>query len=182
MKKLFLVVFALLLLAGVANATNIPTVTDPKNYPMVWTEIVYNGSGSTIYSGYVVDWDFDTCDSDAGSMFDDMGSWVKVNSTADSIWTAGVLPIGKNLANGDIGRIVVKGPVPVFMGAAAQCTVNTVVSGSSGKALDEASNATDEKVLGICIKASAAGNDIGGEVYADSALIYVEPTIYENGT
>lgn len=182
MKKFIFVILALLLTLGVANATNIPVVTDPKNYPTVWTELVYNGSGSDIVSGYVVDWDFDTSDSDAGSIYDDTAPWVKVNSTADSIWTAGVVPFGQNIINGNVGRIVIKGPTPVKMSSSGQCTVNTVVSASSGKATDEAANAVDEKVLGICIKASAAGNDIGAEIYADSALIYVEPVIYENGT
>jgi hypothetical protein len=181
MKKILLLVLAVLLMTGVAMATNIPTATDPKNYPTVWTEIVYNGSGSDIVSAKCVSWDFDTSDSDAGTIFDDMAPWVKLTSTADDIWTAGVVPLGYNIVNGTVGRIVIKGPAVVWNNGTA-ATVNTVVSaGSSGQVYDEAANATDEAVLGVCIKASAAGNDIGGNADTFFSLIYVDPTIYENG-
>lgn len=180
MKKFLFLVLAILLMAGIANATNIPQMVDPKNYPTVWTEVVYNGSGSTIYSGYVVQWDFDTSDSDAGSIFDDMCPWVKTCDSAGDIWTAGVLPIGYNIASGDVGRIVINGPAVVKMTAAAQCTVNTIAEATAtGTASDHDGAAVDEGTLGVCIKASAAGNDIGGEVYADSALIYVNPVQYD---
>ena len=176
-RKYLFIVLALLLTFGVANvyATNIPQMVDPKNYPTVWTEVVYNGSGSTIYSGYIVQWDFDTSDSDAGTIYDDTAPWVKTADSVDDIWTAGVVVMGSNILNGDVGRIIIHGPAVVKMSAAARCTVNTVVStDAAGMAYDEAGGA-DLTTLGICIKASAAGNDIGAEVYADSALIYVNP-------
>ena len=175
MKKLFLIL-ALLLCFGIVNsyATNIPTATDPKNYPTVWTELVYNGSGSTIVSGYVAIWDFDTSDSDAGTMFDDTCPWVKLADAADSIWTAGVVPLGQNIANGDVGRIIIKGPA-VVASFTQTTTVNTVVSTTAtGLAYDESGGA-DKTTLGIVIKESAAAVDIGGDATSEMTLVYVNP-------
>lgn len=181
MKKISLLVLALLLCFGVVNsfATNIPQVTDPKNYPTVWTELVYNGSGSTISSGHVAIWDFDTSDSDAGTYYDDTASWVKTCDAADSIWTAGVLPLGQDIANGDVGRIIIRGPA-VVVSRANTTTVNTVVSGTtSGECVDESGGA-DKTILGIVIKESAAAVDIGAEAYSDETLVYVNPTTEGN--
>ena len=185
MKKILFMVLALLLVYGVANATNIPQMVDPKNYPTVWTEVVYNGSGSNIATGVIVLWDFDTSDSDAGTIYDDTGMWVKLDNDEASPWTAGVTTIAREtgassdiaISNGNVGRIIIKGPAVVHMTAAAACTVNALVSSNgAGKVLDESASA-GEAVLGVCIKASAAGNDIEADIGAASALIYVNPTL-----
>ena len=181
-KKLFLIALAFLLIYGIAEATNIPTLVDPKNYPTVWTELVYNGNTSnaaTIYSGYVVEWDFDSSDSDAGTVYDDTCPWVKKANAANDIWTAGVVEFGQDIPYQSVGRIIIRGPAVTLMGLniyTATCTVNTVVSSTaSGYVADEAT-AEDTASLGICIKASAAAVDIGGQASTDFALIFVDPT------
>lgn len=181
MKKILFVILALLLAFGVVNsyATNIPQMTDPKNYPTVWTELVYNGSGTDITAGQVLEWDFDTSDSDAGSIFDDTAPWVKICNSAGDIWTAGVAV--EAIANGAIGRMIIHGPAVTLMTAAAQCTVNTIVesTGTTGYVADHDGAGVDEGTLGVCIKASAAGNDIWGDISSSYALIYVNPIQYD---
>jgi len=166
-------------MVGVANATNIPQETDPKNYPTVWTELVY--SATNIATGMVVVWDFDTSDSDAGSVYDDMCPWVKVSATADSVWTAGVTTIGKvggtyAIQAGSIGRIIIKGPAPVHNNGTA-ATVNTICASTSAGYVGVNTPSTDTASLGVVIKASAAGNDVEADLGANSSLIYIDPTL-----
>jgi hypothetical protein len=179
MKKILFVVLALLLGLGVVNsyATNIPMATDPKNYPTVWTELVYNGSGSDITSTTTVLWDFATSDSDAGTIFDDMCPWIKVDNDEASPWTAGVTTgASVGIVNGAVGRIIIRGPA-VVNGKANATTANALVStDGSGSVIDESASA-GEALLGVCIQASAAGNDIEGNFGADWALIYIDPTL-----
>ena len=176
MKKYIFVIFAFLLLIGTANATNIPVATDPKNYPTVWTELVYNGSGSDIATGRVVQWDFDTSDSDAGTIFDDMCPWVKTADAANDIWTAGVTTIGQGITNGNVGRIIIHGPAVVHNNSSAP-TVDTVVATTNSGYVGANTPSTDTKNLGVVIKASAAGNDVEADVGAASSLIYIDPTL-----
>lgn len=176
MKKFIFVILALLLTIGVANATNIPQAVDPKNYPTVWTELVYNGSGSTIGTGMSVVWTFDACDSDAGTIYDDTGMWVQTAGAAHSPWTAGVTSISHSIANGDVGRIIIKGPAVVHNNNSAP-TVNTIISTTSAGYVGTYTPAADTASLGVVIKASAAGNDIEDEVHAGSSLIWVNPTL-----
>lgn len=178
MKKFIFVILALLLVYGTACATNIPTATDPKNYPTVWTELVYNGSGSNITAGYVLEWDFDASDSDAGTVYDDTAPWVKTANSAGDIWTAGVA--AETIVNGNVGRMIIHGPAVTYMGSASQCTVNTIAeSTASGYVADHDGAGVDEGTLGVCIKASAAGNDIWGDISTSYALIYVSPVQYD---
>ena len=175
MKKFLFIVLALLLTFGVANATNIPMGVDPKNEVTVWTETVYNGSGSSITSGYVVQWDFDTSNPD-GTWFDDMTNYVKTNATADGPWIAGVATYGNNIANGDTGQIIIRGPAIVYDNGQT-VTADTFVSvTATGLVKDEACDAVDESLLGVAIKNThpVLGNDY--------SIIYVKPTPYENGT
>jgi hypothetical protein len=179
MKKYLFIILALLLMVGVANATNIPVAVDPKNYPIVWTETVYNGSGSEIGTGICVIWDYDTSDSDAGSIYDDMCAWVKTSDDEASPWTAGVTTIGQAIANGKVGRIIIRGPAVVHNGGTA-CTVNTNVAvGAAGYVEDESTGA-DEATLGVCIKASAAGNDVEADIGVASSLIMIQPSLESN--
>lgn len=178
MRKISLFLFALLFLIGVANATNIPMNTEPKNYPVVWTEEVY--ANAAVTSGYVVQWDFETSDSST-DVYDDMCPWVKTVATAESPWTAGVCPLGQNIAAGGTGSIIIRGPTPVYMGhilGTTTCTADDFVgSSSAGVVLDWVGGTTDETMLGICIKTTAAANDALGDATADFALIYVQPTM-----
>ncbi len=152
MKKYLFVILALLLMVGVANATNIPQMVDPKNYPTVWTEQVYNGTGSTIQSGLIVIWDYDTSDSDISTAYDDMCPWVKMPTEADDIWTAGVTPYGQTILNGSTGAMIIRGPAFVVTGASG--TVNTLVgaTATTGVTVDYAAG-TDDCAVGRVIKA-----------------------------
>ena len=182
MKKLLLIALAVLFSYGIANATGIPQSVDPKSYPVVWTETVYNGTTSTIPSCYVVEWDFDTSDSNAGTVYDDTLPWVKKCDGNDDVWTAGVVQMGQDIASGSTGQIVIKGPAVVFRGSQGTAlTVNTIcASSTNGYVEDESISGGDTAMLGVVIKASAAGNDIGGDADADMSLIYVNPTTCAN--
>jgi len=178
MKKLLFVIFALLLTIGVANATNIPQMVDPKNYPTVWTELVYNGSGSDIATGRVVVWDFSSCDSDAGTMYDYTGMWVKTSTAAHSVWTAGVTTPGHGITNGEVGRIVIKGPAVVQNGVSpAPPTVDTIISTTSAGYVGAYTPAADTCSLGVVMKASAATVDIEADNGIGSSLIWINPTL-----
>ena len=121
-----LVTLLCLSLTGIANATNIPQIVDPKNYPVVWTEEVYSNSAAAITSGYVVIWDFDSSTGD----YEDKCNWIKVSDAADSIWTAGVM-ITESCAVNAICVIAVRGPIGVYKANASTVTQNTVVSSTA---------------------------------------------------
>lgn len=173
MKKLFLLVFALLLMAGVANATNIPQMVDPKNYPTVWTELVYNGSGSTIQSATIVEWDFDASDVDE-NQYDDMCSWVQTADGASDIWTAGVVPWGKTIANGDVGPIVIKGPTFVIEHSTSPAANNMCGSHTDGSVTTDAASA-NTAALGIAINISPSVGPMGSACSGYS-IVYVDIT------
>lgn len=171
MRKILFSLLAVLLLVGVANATEIPGTVEPKNYPTVWTETVYNGSGATIVSAYVVEWDFDVSDS-TNNWYDDMCPWVQTASAADSIWTAGVLPYGRDLADGEIGQIIIRGPAYVMAGASG--TVNQLIGSEADGQTADAAQTTDNCVLGRTIKAK--GHAHGPEVIhgPNYPIVYVD--------
>jgi len=178
MKKLFSISLALLFalsVIGVAFADGIPVAVEPKNYPTVWTQIVYNGSGSDISTGYAVVWDFDTSDSSI-TAYDDMCPWVKTTTTASDPWTAGVTTVDKAINNGDTGVIIIKGPAVVYDGPAdgTQTADDLVGTTTTAGAVAEVTAVTnDGAFLGVCIKDSASnqGN-------AADPLIYVNPTLF----
>ena len=171
MRKYLFIVLALLLTIGVANAAGIPVGVDPKNNPIVWTEAVYNGSGSTITSSYIVSWDFDTSNVDE-AWDDDMCNWVKTASEADDIWTAGVLPYGRDLANGDVGSIIIRGPAYVRLGASA--TVNQLVGAETdGQTVDYAAG-TDDCALGRVIKAAGHGHGPEATQGSNYPIVFVD--------
>ncbi len=106
MRKLFLALFAILFVVGVANATNIPSTVDPENSAEIWITSVYNytGSGATEADvGDVVCWDID-------NSTDDNKNWVIQCATADTTLVAGVV-YQAAIKGGDVGTIAIKGPV-----------------------------------------------------------------------
>lgn len=159
MKKYLFVILALLLLSGVANAANIPVGVDPQNYPEVWTQEVYNGSGATINSASIVIWDYDTSNPD-GTWNDDRCAYIKAPTEADDIWTAGVTPFGTDVANGTTTSIIIRGPAFVKTGASG--TVNTLVgsTATSGATVDYAAG-TDDCAAGRVIKADSTSLAVG---------------------
>ena len=177
MRKLLLSILAVLFIVGIANATSIPVGVDPKNYPAVWTEAVYNGSGSSITSGYIVQWDFDASTGD----FADQCNWVKLNATDEGVWQAGVVPYGRNLADGDSGSIIVKGPAYALVGTAVVAD-QLVASNANGKISPFDGGANDETALGVAIRITslATGAPDNGAAGANGwALIYVDPARYD---
>lgn len=160
MRRLLLVAFAILVTYGIANATGIPDSVEPKNYPVVWTETVYNGTSASISSGLIVIWDYDTSDSDVSSNYDDMCPWIKMPTEADDIWTAGVTIYGKDIASKTTGQIIIKGPAFVVTGASG--TVNTLIgsTATTGVTVDYAAG-TDDCAVGRVIKANGITTGAG---------------------
>jgi len=173
--KIFsLAILSIFVMAGFALASGIPQVTSPKNYPTVWTEQVYNGSGSDIATAQVVIWDFDTSDSSIND-FDDMCPWVATTTTASDPWTAGVTLTNQGINNGDTGTIIIKGPAVCDDGAGRSNTTADDIVGTTTTAGDIAEVSAinnDGAFLGVTIKASASNQG-----YIDDALIYVDPAI-----
>ena len=159
MRKLFLIVLALLFSFGVANAAGIPLGIDPKNTSEIWTQSVYNGTSSTIQSGLIVIWDYDTSDV-TDPWYDDVCPWVKLPTEDDDIWTAGVVPYGKPIAAGSEGVIIIKGPAWIKTGASG--TINQMIgaTASTGVTVDFGAG-TDDCAIGRVIKADATTNIIG---------------------
>ena len=154
-------------IAGFAFATGIPQVTAPKNLPTVWTEQVYNGSGSNIATATVVEWDFDTSNP-TGTDNDDMCPYVTISAGADDIWTAGVTLLDVGIPNGTVGTIIIRGPAIVKTGGDT-ITVNQLVGADDDGSCVDFGAGTDECSLGRSIKADAGGNG-----YTSDTLLFIE--------
>lgn len=173
MKRIILSVLAILLSTGIAYATGIPMGTDPYDQPVIWTEQVYNGSGSDIATAHVVRWQFDTCDVTPNTL-DDMCPWVVTADAADSPWVAGVTLTSAGISNGNVGTIIIKGPAVVDDGATRSVLTAGQLTGNSstGHAADVSGYGADQGLLGVAIKASASNQG-----YADDSLVYIDPTL-----
>ena len=162
MKKIIFSILALLLMVGVAQADSVPGNTDPQYNPTVWTQTVYNGSGDDIQSGLAVRWD---CNASAN----DMAMWVEQVDNIAEPRTAGALPYGRSLSNGQIGEIVVKGPCIMFDNGNTTTAADVQEADALGSPVDETLGAADEAVLGWCINADAssvANTELGTNHYA----------------
>lgn len=159
-------------MVGVANATQIPMTVDPQNAPIVWLEDVYNGSSSSIASGLVVQWDFDTADV-SDPLLDDMLNYVKLNATADGPWMAGVMATDTCAAY-SVGQIIIRGPARVKSPATGTvAVVDTRCSAdTAGKIIDWSGGQADEAHLGTVIKANTLGNWV---------IVFVDPTVQDDG-
>ena len=162
---------------GIANAAGIPTVVDAYNYPEVWTQEVYNGSGSDIQSAVCVRWDCATSD----AAMDDMGMWVAIVGTAADNRTAGVVPYGQVISDKSHGTIIIRGPAVVRTGGACTAATGTdglVESDASGYAVNNTAAGCEQALLGWSII-----DDVSGTYTAlDSvnyAIIFVDPTLIE---
>ena len=161
MKKLFLVIFALLLVAGIANAAGIPTAADPKNAPEIWTQEVYNNSTSILYSGFVCEWDMDADTTDANYAY--RTAWVTLPAGDDAIRTAGVVVDDSIPASGQ-GTISIYGPTYVKAADSSDAlTAGQVVgSYSTGGMCGAYTTGTDTGYLGWCILAAPVDDAYGG--------------------
>ena len=178
MKKYLFIVLALLLTLGVANAAGIPLGVDPGNGPEVWTQQVYNDSGSTLSSGDVVVWDY--TDSDMYDL-DNLKMYVTTTTTADDIATAGVV-VSPSCANGDVCSIAIRGPVAVRLSdiTGTLITAGDLVGtdGTATTAGDFAGGAADVSVLGWCIDADTlTDSSVGGK---NVGIVFVQPTPFSD--
>ena len=103
MKKLLIAIFAILLMAGIASATNVPRTISATDGPEVWLVSVYNNSSSTIDAGDVVIWDIDESTGD-----DD--NYVNTTTGGATRIVAGVVyPV--DIAAKSVGLLAVRGVV-----------------------------------------------------------------------
>lgn len=188
MRKVILLALAFCLVSGVANAANIPKATDPKNQSEVWTVEVYNNEGSTLTSGTVVCWDFDSVSSPTA--YTDRCMYVNTTTTADDVWTAGVV-VDASIPATSEGTIAIWGPVFV---RTAESSGSAISAGDlvgncdnlEGNCEDFTGGGADLAVLGVAIKASATAVTSGGLNGAadgsDNAgiLIFVDPVRYSD--
>ena len=156
MKKLFLSLLALLLMAGVSVAASVPEAVDPVNGPEVWVTSVYNNSGSTLSAGDVVVWDI-------ASSTGDNDNYVTTTTTTDTGIVAGVVWPAAIVA-GASGSIAIRGAVttntttPTIGANTAVCTGAT-----AGKAA-ACGAATDGKAFGFVTQ---AGNGTSAVVFVN---------------
>lgn len=115
MRKLFLALFAILFVVGVASAANIPSMVDPKTDREVWLMSVYNDEGSTMSAGQCAEWKMD-------SGTDDNEAYVELCDSVDTFLVAGIV-FPANILAGERGTIAIKGPVPAT-------TVSTIPAGA----------------------------------------------------
>ncbi len=155
MRKLIAIVAILTLgMAGIASADSLPMVQAKDQPKMPWTVTVYNDSGTELVSGSVVVWD--QADS---NLVDSFYPYVTTTTTADDIWTAGVI-YGRNCQAGELCEIVVYGPVDVVCddssdAVAASTTVGTTTT--AGRCGDY-TPAANKRSLGVALEAGT-GHD-----------------------
>ncbi len=151
MKKItFLVVFALLMCVGIASAANIPRAVDAVNERELWITSVYNNDSGTLDAGDCVEWDMDGATGDNKNYVDQCDS-------VDTFLIAGVVwPV--DIAVGNTGLIVIKGPVATDTVAATQEPGALVCSTATAGSVDNCSDtATDPNAVGF-VTAEGTGN------------------------
>ncbi len=175
MKKLLFVILALLFTMGVANvyAAGIPMIVDPSNGPEVWTQEVFNDSGSTLTSGSIVVWDYtdsDMYDLDLRKMY------ITTTTTADSIATAGIT-VDPSIPDQTEGTICIYGPVKarIVAGTTATAGVALATSSTAGRLGNYAGSGNDDAVLGWSIDADTSSDSSEGGT--DIVVVFVNPSI-----
>jgi hypothetical protein len=149
MKKFYSMLFALLLVCGVAYATNIPSVVEPSNGgPEFWILSVYNNSGTALDTGDIVIWD-------VSSSTGDDDNWVTTTTTASTQLAAGIV-YPKDIGVGETGTIAIRGPVQVdVMGVVTNGKVCTSTEAAKATTCLGASEANS---IGIATTATVAGS------------------------
>lgn len=186
MKKILFLSLALLLVVGVANAANIPKTVDPANHPEVWVTQAYSNSSTDVTSGWVVVWDHNSSSSPAA--FTDRLPYVNVTTSADDIWTAGVVLNGNVASAGDVVSIAIWGPVYALTADSSDAVTAGDLVGSyttAGQCGDFAGTAADNATLGVCIYAApntSANGGYGGTDGNDYIMvpIFVDPTRFSD--
>ena len=161
MKKLLLSLIAVLLLTGTVYAAGIPLAVEPKASPEVWTQEVYNNSGSALTSGTVVVWDCVSDSTDASFAY--RTSWITTSTTVDDINVAGVV-LDSSIPDATEGTIAIYGPIYARCADSSDpVTLDTCVgvSGTSGQAGDSGGGA-NTGVLGWAIQSGPVSTTYGG--------------------
>lgn len=171
MKKLLFVIFALLLCVGVANAAGIPQGVDPSAGPEIWTQEVYNDSGSALTSGSVVIWDY--TDSDMYDL-DLRKAYVTTTTTVDDIATAGVT-VDPTIANGDVGTICIYGPVKARATGTVTAGLAIGTSATAGVVGPYSNTSTDDAVVGWSVDANTAADSPEGG--SNIMVVFVNPSV-----
>lgn len=171
MKKYFFFVLALLIFSGVANAAGIPTVADPKNSAEVWTQEVFNDSGSTLSSGTVVIWDY--TDTDMAALAN-RRPYVTTTTTADHIAVAGIT-VTPSCPDQTECAIAIYGPVrAVATGTGVTEATAVGTSATAGKVAGYANTSTDDGIVGWSVEQSTDDEADGG---LDISIVFVNPSI-----
>ena len=171
MRKNLFIVLALLLTMGVANAAGIPLGVDPSEGPEIWTQQVYNDSGSTLTSGTVVVWDY--TDSDMYDL-DLRRAYVTTTTTADNIAVAGV-SVTPSWANGDVGSICIYGPVRARATGTVTAGLAIGTSGTAGVVTGYANTSTDDAVVGWSVDADTLADSAEGG--PTIMVLFVNPSV-----
>ena len=125
MRKLFLVLIAVLLIAGMGYTSEI--FVNPQDGPMITIIPVYNNDTITLGTGSVVIWDF-------GSSTGDDDNYVVSTTTADTFAVAGVV-YPAAIPSGKTGSIAVYGIVDVDTSSAyVSAGANLCTSTTAGQA------------------------------------------------
>ncbi len=172
-KKFLFIALAILLGYGIAFAAGIPTVVDPANGPEIWTQEVFNDSGSALTSGSVVIWDYtdsDMYDLDLRKMY------ITTTTTADSIATAGIT-VDPSIPDQTEGTICIYGPVKarIVAGTTATAGVALATSSTAGRLGNYAGSGNDDAVLGWSIDADTSSDSSEGGT--DIVVVFVNPSI-----
>ena len=172
-KKFLFIALAILFTVGIANAAGIPTVVDPANGPEIWTQEVFNDSGSALTSGSVVVWDYtdsDMYDLDLRKMY------VTTTVTADDIATAGIT-VDASIPDQSVGTICIYGPVKarIVSGTTATAGVTLATSSTAGRLGNYAGSGNDDAALGWSIDEDTKTDSPEGGT--DIVVVFVNPSI-----
>jgi len=156
MKRYLVLSLAILLVAGLVYAANIPEYVKGDDGPEVWLTEVYSAGAQD--AGNVVIWAIDDSTGDNDN-------YVETTTTAETFNIAGVVyPIA--IAAGDTGTIAIKGVVPVDIADKSRLVVNGAACTSTTAGGIQACMTTgfgnDERILGYCTAGTsgAAGSTV----------------------
>jgi len=169
MKRILFLVVALLILVGSVQAASVPGTSDPENYPVVWTESVYNNSGSALTSGTVVVWDF----ASSTGTYADQCNWVTTQSATEGVITTAGVVVSNSIPAAGNGQIAIRGVVPVLHNVAV--TASTAVGTSNATAgymADFPSGSTDQCILGYAINTTVIDSGI-----PETGYVFVNPSL-----
>jgi len=157
MKKLLFVLFALLFVVGVANATTIPGIVDPATSRELWITQVYNGDTVALDVGDCAEWV-------VGSSTGDDKNWVEGCDATDTFLVAGVIwPV--DIGVGAMGLMVIKGPVEVDTVIQNQEVGSLVCASTTGGSVDNCSDIdSDPNALGY-VTATGSSNSAMVQVF-----------------